>query len=171
MASKASQVTVEQVRACLTYDDGKIKNRKTGREYKGKHSGGYVVCLVDGVSMYAHRCAWMLINGAIPEGMQIDHINGIRTDNRIENLRLVTADENARNRCRAKRNQPGITGVNWNKRDKVWHAMIWSENQHIHLGNFRDFRDAFETRLVAEVRLGYHLNHGRRANPHQKPLT
>lgn len=47
---------------------------------------------------YVHRLIWEHVNGPIPKGMHIDHINGVRDDNRIENLRLVTPKENMQHR-------------------------------------------------------------------------
>lgn len=59
----------------------------------------------------AHRIIWQLVHGAIPGGMQIDHIDGNRLNNRIENLRLVTHTLNMRNKATGKDNQTGVKGV------------------------------------------------------------
>lgn len=59
----------------------------------------------------AHRIIWELISGPIPEGLQIDHIDGDRLNNRIENLRLVTPALNMRNRATGKHNRSGTKGV------------------------------------------------------------
>lgn len=62
---------------------------------------------------FVHRLIWEAFNGEIPEGMQIDHINNDRTDNRLENLQLVTCSEN--NRLKYER---GYAGHNNNRKDK-----------------------------------------------------
>ena len=58
---------------------------------------GYLVVLINGKQLSAHRFIYECFNGLIEEGLAIDHINTIRTDNRIENLRAVTQSENNRN--------------------------------------------------------------------------
>lgn len=64
---------------------------------------GYVHLRVGNSWFYAHRLIWEHVNGSIPAGMSIDHINGDRADNRISNLRLVTHQENIRYRDERKR--------------------------------------------------------------------
>ena len=71
---------------------------------------GYIRIKRDGVE-YLHRLIWAHFNGPIPEGMQIDHINGNRTDCRLENLRCVTPALNGRNLHMRKANRSGVTGV------------------------------------------------------------
>ncbi len=55
---------------------------------------GYVRFKLNGKLKFAHRVIWEMFNGKIPEGKVIDHINGIKDDNRIENLRLTTQRQN-----------------------------------------------------------------------------
>ncbi|HBV6026304.1 TPA: HNH endonuclease [Klebsiella aerogenes] len=75
----------------------------------------------------AHRVAWILAHGSIPTGLQIDHINGIRDDNRLCNLRLVTNQENSHNQRPAK-------GFSWNFRAGKWLAQITVNGHRISLG-------------------------------------
>src|SRR5699024_11445694 len=68
---------------------------------------------------------WEMHHGKIPEGMEIDHINGIRDDNRIDNLRLVTSRTNDTNRAKSKANTSGVVGVCWDKRKGLWLVRIY----------------------------------------------
>lgn len=107
----------------------------------------------------AHRVAWAIYHGSWPDG-EIDHINHVRTDNRISNLRLVSRDENCRNASRASNNSSGTTGVSWHKRAGKWLAVIVHDGEQRHLGVFTEFEDAVAARKQAERDLGFHLNHG-----------
>lgn len=89
----------------------------------------YKTMRVGRVVKKVHRVVWEAANGPIPDGMQIDHINGNSFDNRLENLRLVTNRENSCNRGMRGDNQSGVTGVSRKDRDAAqchgWYAQ-WS---------------------------------------------
>lgn len=107
-----------------------------------------------------HRVIWELHNGPIPEGMQIDHINHIRSDNRIENLRLVTAKENGRNKKLNALNTSGCTGVQFNKEINKWLARIVVGGKVKTIGYYETFDDAKEARLARQFKEKFHQNHG-----------
>jgi hypothetical protein len=89
----------------------------------------------NGVTYYAHRLAWMLHFGSIPEGMVIDHVNGNGLDNRLSNLRLCTQAENSRNRTgRSASEKP--KGITFDKSRGKWAAQIKKDYKLIHLGRF-----------------------------------
>lgn len=72
---------------------------KSGRPFGSKTSNGlYWRLTIDGKQVYAHRLIWELVNGPIPEGMTVDHVNRDGLDNRIENLRLATKSQQVLNR-------------------------------------------------------------------------
>ncbi|NNR90766.1 HNH endonuclease [Escherichia coli] len=108
------------------------KNRNYHNVWNAKHAGkvagllesnGYIRIRINGIKWLAHRIVWVMFNGDIPEGMEIDHINGIRHDNRIENLRLVKKSANQRNRIKlSKNNSSGISGVYFCNTRKRWIA-------------------------------------------------
>lgn len=123
---------------------------------------GYRVGRVDGKVVKQHRYIWEKANGPIPAGMQIDHINGKRDDNRLSNLRVVTHQENTQNAKRRKDNASGVNGVYWNKQGGKWHSRIQVDGGKIHLGYFDDWFEAVCARLSANNTYGFHLNHGRR---------
>ncbi|MHB9331899.1 HNH endonuclease signature motif containing protein [Phytobacter ursingii] len=77
--------------------------------------------------LLAHRVIWILFHGDIPDGMQVDHMDGNRINNNISNLRLVTNQENQHNRRFAK-------GFCWHKATGKWSAQIEVEDVVISLG-------------------------------------
>lgn len=108
----------------------------------------------------AHRIIWEMHNGPIPDGMEIDHINHVRDDNRIENLRLVTHSDNQKNQKQHKTNTSGVTGVHWSKHRRKWVAKITINGKHFNLGGFDSKELAISARKNAEKWTGFHENHG-----------
>lgn len=124
------------------------------------HIRGYRAGRILGQSHLAHRVIWLLATGSWPEG-QIDHINGVRDDNRMCNLRVVDSAENSKNQGRYKNNKSGVTGVLWHKSMAKWRSQIRINGREIHLGYFTDFDAAVAARKAADVKFGFHENHGR----------
>lgn len=106
---------------------------------------GYIEFHVNKSLRYGHRMAWIYIHGSIPDGFHIDHINGIRSDNRLINLRLATHSNNLRN-CKTRAdNTSGVKGVSFdNERDK-WVAYVGKKR----LGRFDTLLDAAAARYSA----------------------
>lgn len=125
-------------------------------EEKGYLTGS----LIMGVRVKAHRAAWAYHYGEWPSE-QIDHINGVVNDNRILNLRVVSPSGNARNRSRRSDNTSGTMGVSWMTQHQKWKASITNRGQQIYLGIFTHKADAVAARKAAEVKYGFHPNHGR----------
>jgi hypothetical protein len=121
---------------------------------------GYIQINVQRNLWYAHRLAWFFVHGEWPR--YIDHINGDRSDNRIENLRSVTNAENHKNQGLRAINTSGVVGVSWLTRRQRWQARIMVDGLQVNLGHFRDFADATRARLAAEKLYGFHENHGSR---------
>lgn len=101
LSESERQALLAYVKKTYKYDDGYIANRKTSKRLRGGMStGGYrnIRLFFKGnfYSMRYHRIIWMLCNGCLPQ-LTIDHINGNRLDNRIENLREVSMSENLLN--------------------------------------------------------------------------
>ena len=133
--------------------------RFSGNPAGGPASRGYLRVFVDGSSFLVHRIIYKLIHGLDPE--QIDHINGVRDDNRASNLRSVTGQVNHQNIKLPANNTSGIIGVNWSKQKLKWRAIIRADGKDIHIGSFDDIEDAAAARLAAEIKYGFHKNHGR----------
>ena len=120
---------------------------------------GYRLVSICGKKVWAHRLAWLVYFGSWPNG-QIDHINHDKNDNRISNLRIVSHVENGRNANKKKNNKTGVTGVSWYKRKNKFAAEIMSDSGRVFLGYFADLNEARKSRKDAEIKLGYHENHG-----------
>lgn len=118
------------------------------------NDSGYLVTRVSGRSFRIHRIVWEMHNGPIPFGMEIDHINRVRTDNRIENLRLADRHEQNLNLSQ-RRSESQVTGVVFNKKDKRWQAQIGFKGKHIYLGQYTNKNEAENARRVAEINLGF----------------
>lgn len=132
-----------------------------GTKNKKKSGLSHLRVRVNNQRFYVHRIIWTMVNGEIPDGMEIDHSDGNGLNNSIDNLRLVTKRENNLNRPKSSRNTSGVTGVSWNNRDGKWVAHIGLNGNIKHLGYFDKIDDAKEARLNAQSRNGYHKNHGR----------
>jgi len=104
---------------------------------------------------------WALAYRAWPS-KQIDHINGNRTDNSLQNLRLVSNSDNHKNQKMPSTNTSGIVGVRVDKRTGAWVSDIFDAGKRIYVGTFSTKEEAVAARKEAERRLGYHANHGRR---------
>ncbi len=136
------------------------QNRWSGNEFAGsKTKDGYQIICIKGKKYLSHRLAWFWVYGSWPEG-QIDHINHDRLDNRIENLRVVTLQENRKNQRLSKANTSGQIGVHWATRDKRWRAAIQVKGKMMGLGDYKTFKEAVEARKAAEVKYNFHPNHG-----------
>jgi HNH endonuclease/AP2 domain len=147
-----SKVDYEDLNKELTY------NPETGQFFWKKEAGtitghGYRYIRVNGKMMLAHRMAWLMAYGEDPEGKLIDHINGNRLDNRIENLRLATYSQNSANAKRHSRNTSGLKGASkvvrkgkWTGR---WQSSITVDNKQVHLGSFGTKEQAHAAYMVA----------------------
>jgi hypothetical protein len=119
---------------------------------------GYLLIRVNGVDYRAHRIAWVYVYGTDPD--TIDHVNGDRADNRIENLRDVDATGNARNAKRRDDNISGTTGVGFYPKTGRWRARINRGGKTVLLGYFDTKEEAIAARKVAESEGGYAPRHG-----------
>lgn len=117
---------------------------------------GYIIIKINGEGFRAHRLAWLMANGEWPT-MDIDHINGVRSDNRIANLRQVTSKENSWNRCAHMcRSNSGALGVH-KLPDGRFAAHITRNGKKHFLGHFIDLNDATNAYWSAREYFGCEL--------------
>jgi hypothetical protein len=128
------------------YDDGLLMN-KAGHIYYNMDKDGYIRVRRAGKEYRAHRLIWELFNGPIPEGMLIDHIDGDILNNRIENLRLATRQQNNVNSNGSGRYAKGVVLSNSNK----FRARIKVDGVHMDLGSYDTEEEAAEAYRVAAL--------------------
>ena len=163
-----NDLTASYVRELFDYDTktGNLiwKVTKCNRGIAGSvagciHPNGYRLISIDSSNYRAHRLVWLHHYGEWPEEF-LDHINGVKTDNRLSNLRLATAVINLRNQKLRKTNSSGVCGVRWHKASNKWVATIHVNGKENHLGLFENKEDAIAARKQAEFEYGFHPNHG-----------
>ena len=133
------------------------KKVRVGSE-AGYNSASYREVFFSGHRILAHRLAWIVVNGPIPDALQVDHINGDRLDNRIANLRLVTHLGNCENKHKAMSNsKSGLLGVSWCTLNKAWVAVIKYDGKNHVIGRFDDPHEAHAAYL-AERRIHFPHN-------------
>jgi len=116
-----------------------------------KGGTGHLQVRYKNILYYVHRIAYEIFYGKIPEGKEIDHINRIKTDNRICNLRLATHMENIRNSSIRSDNTSGNVGVSFQKSRNKWEAyIILPKKQKVFLGYFDTKEEAYAARVAAE---------------------
>jgi len=145
-------------------------NSGYARNWNGKYAGiecgsrhpkhGYLNIQVWGQKYQAHRLIWKIMTGEEPN--VVDHINGDTRDNRWNNLRSVTPSQSSKNVSVRHASKSGVTGVSMLRCGTKWQAYIASEGIQIHLGFHDKFDDAVAARKVAEIKYGFHKNHGRK---------
>ena len=157
----------EKLHELFEYRDGKLfwKVDRRAVKCKGKEAGtihnGYRNLHSNSIGghMSAHRAIWVMHHGDLPE--VIDHINGDKLDNRIENLRAATRSQNVHNIAMLPSNQSGVKNVSWRNDTKKWRVTLAVDGKKMSFGHYDDLELA---ELVAhEARCKYHgefANHG-----------
>ena len=131
---------------------GKVAGSRRPDGYEAVRIGAYS-------NLRVHRIACLIVNGEWIHG-EVDHINGVKYDNRWSNLRVVSRMENMRNAPVRKDTPFGVRGV-YQATKGGFEARIGMNGKMLQLGVFETVKEAIAARLAAEVVLGYHENHGR----------
>lgn len=130
-----------------------VNNRaRTGERLARKTTGGYIQVCVDRRLYALHHLIWVWVYGEYPHE-QIDHINRVRDDNRLSNLRPVTHAENMRNKATYSNNKSGMPGVMWYPPYSKWIARIGHKGKKKHLGYFDSLAAAKAAYLSAKQQL------------------
>lgn len=163
-SSSRKNLSAARLREVLVY------NRKTGdfhwRVARGRcsvgelagcsDSRGYLTIKIDGVQHWAHRLAVLYVGGQLPTA-DVDHKNGVKSDNRWANLRSVDRSTNLRNQRRA---VGKVFGVAWREDRGKWQARIKVDQVTRYLGHFASYEDAVTARKGAEKVHGFDRRHG-----------
>lgn len=148
---------VEKGHIYIKFATGKIRG-PIGRP----NEWGHIQIVRENRMCMVHRLLWEYNFGEIPKKMQIDHINGIPSDNRIVNLRMVHQNENSQNQHRAHRDgTSGHKGVSFHANTGKWQATVTHRGKAFYLGIYQEIDDAVLAYAEAAARLHTH-------NPHAK---
>lgn len=141
----------DEVRELFDYKDGKLfwKKKISRKVVVGREAGcvgakGYTHIIVEGKLYQAHRLIWIYHHGDIPEGLYVDHVNEIKDDNSIENLRLLN---NKQNNSRSKKpsGKGKFLGVEQNSSGR-YAARIYHEDREEYIGTFDTAEEAAKAR-------------------------
>lgn len=166
MSTKLTQGRLKEVlhydpdTGIFTWLDGYQPPRSaTGSKAGGLNRAGYTRIGVDGTRYLAHRLAVLYMTGRLPT-LEVDHINGVRDDNRWSNLRECTHAQNHQNRGRpapserAAERASGRIGVTWHKLRQKWRASVSVAGKQVHAGLFDTPEEAHQAYLAAKAK--YH---------------
>lgn len=161
-------LTQEEAHRLFEYKDGalfwkKMTTNKTGNivgQLAGYiHPTGYRLIRVHGYQYKAHRLMFLYHHGYIPNF--VDHINGIKDDNNIENLRAATKAQNCQNTAKRLANTSGVKGVSKMPRLEIWRARLQANGKKYEVGGFKTKKLATEfIELLRDLAHGEFANHG-----------
>lgn len=139
---KQETLTQERLKELLSYNQEtgvfrwktqRGKNKTQGKEAGTRDRCGYVCIKIQGKLYKAHKLAWLYVYGVFPS-KELDHISGLRFDNRICNLREASRSENMQNTTVHIGNTSGYLGVCWVNRAMKWQAQIMLNGKKKFLG-------------------------------------
>ena len=125
----------------------------------GINPDGYRHLKIDEKNYRIHRLIFLYHHGYLTPGMDIDHIDGDKTNNRIENLRQVTKTQNQQNSKMRSTNTSGVKGVSWFNASGKWKAQLLVEKRLIYLGLHDTIEEA--EKVIKEAREKYHGEYSR----------
>lgn len=159
-------LTQERVKELFDYRDGELiwLCDNPPNYMKGKPAGwvtvsGYKETKIDGYCAKVHRLIFLYHHGYTPP--EVDHIDGDKLNNKVENLRAATKSQNQRNRKINTNNKSGVKGVSWSTSSKKWIVQLSDGNSQKVYGRFKDLSEAKACAdKVREQLHGEFCNHG-----------
>lgn len=154
-------ITQEYLKSILYYNPetgifirtvNRSRNAKIGDVAGYKHHSGYKDIIIKGKTYRQHRLAWLYVYGEFPKH-EIDHVNGIKDDNRLVNLRECTRSENQQNRKSKNNSSSKYVGVNWSKNKRQWRSRITINGVQKHIGYFDSEIDAFKAYCKEKLKI------------------
>jgi hypothetical protein len=138
-------------------------NKRFARKPAGYISSttGYRMITVEYEEFTEHQLVWFYHHGTWP--IEIDHENGKRSGNKIEDIRNVSHQENNKNKKINRRNESGVNGVRWDKSRGKWIVQIGVNGKTKTIGRYDNINDAIKARKEADKLYGFHPNHGRKS--------
>lgn len=127
---------------------------KIGDVAGGKNERGYTLIFIRNKKHYAHRLAWLYMEGYFPEH-DIDHIDRNPSNNKWNNLRHVSHACNMKNSSKRKDNKSGVSRVYWYTPSNKWRSQIALNGKNIHLGLFKSLTKAVYHRWKAECKYNW----------------
>lgn len=140
----------------------KNQTQLVGKQIGSLDSLGYLEASINKNRIRLHRLAWFYIHGYLPK--YIDHINHVKTDNRLVNLRAVTNQDNSKNASISKANSSGITGVYYSKTKNKWIANVCINGNTKYIGSYQTKEVAGKARAEYNLIHNFHTNHGGTTN-------
>lgn len=149
------------------------RNPTSRRVHRGQPAGslstdGYIRIQIDRKLYLAHHLAWLVVTGSWPKG-NLDHRDGVRTNNVFDNLREAGHGPNSWNAGPHIDNTSGVKGVHFHSGSEKWRAVLMHNGRQHHLGLFSSLEEARETRRKAALNLYGEFAVEHRLNPN--PLT
>lgn len=148
-------MNADRLKCLIEYnsDSGEFTHRiakgscKAGSKAGCLNAIGYIRICVDGKDYSGHRLAWLYHYGDWPPG-QVDHINGVRSDKRISNLRLADNSKNNMNKSIQSNNTSGYKGVSLHKQSGLWFAYAQAEGKRYSAGYHKTPEEAYQASCV-----------------------
>lgn len=150
-------------RDCEDMPMGWLSQHRDNEAFTAKTNLGYKTGGINRRLFKAHRVIWAMCHGHWPE-KEIDHINGDRSDNRIENLREADRSGQGKNMAMRHDNKSGFSGVYFHKASKKWTAQIYLDGVRVSLGYFKSKEEAAAKRKIALLEAGFSERHGEPSN-------
>lgn len=146
------ELTQAQLKEILDYspDTGEFRNKESGKVFVQEDERGYIRIKILGKRYRAHRLAFLFMNGVFPKN--IDHINGVGSDNKWCNLRECTQAENCRNRKTGINTVSNIKNVTWDEKTKRWKVVIVDNGVQYDYGFHYDLKIAELVAIGARVK-------------------